>query len=58
MERHDRDRGAVARWALKQLVRSAWLLDDYGDMGNRTKIEETYVLFSESVRRIEDVFHE
>ena len=58
MEIHDRDRGAVARWALKQLVRSAWLLDDYGDMGNRTKIEETYVLFSESVRRIDDVFHE
>ena len=56
MEIHNREDEPVARWALKQLVRSAWLLDDYGDMGNREKIEETYVLFNESVRRIEDIF--
>jgi hypothetical protein len=29
---------AFLAWALKELVRAAWLLDDYGDLGNREKI--------------------
>ena len=43
-------------WALKQLVRSAWLLDDYGDLGNREKVNEAFALFDEAVERIRSLY--
>ena len=44
------------QWALKQLVRSAWLLDDYGDLGNREKVNAAYDWFDEAVERIQSVY--
>lgn len=37
----------------KKLVRAAWLLDVYGDMGNRVEIERAYGLFAESILELE-----
>lgn len=42
-------------WAVKQLVRSAWLLDDYGDLGNREKVYAAYDMFEEAVETIGSV---
>lgn len=44
------------RWALKQLVRSAWLLDDYGDLGNREKVLVAYDWFDEAVETIGSIY--
>ena len=44
------------QWALKQLVRSAWLLDDYGDLGNREKVQVAYDWFDEAVEKIRSVY--
>ena len=44
------------QWALKQLVRSAWLLDDYGDLGNREKVQVAYDWFDEAVEQIQSVY--
>jgi hypothetical protein len=41
------DRAELA-WAIKELVRSAWLLDDYGDLGNRVLVEGAYRRFEEA----------
>lgn len=38
----------------KKLVRASWLLDTYGDMGNREQVEVAYRLFAEAVRELED----
>jgi hypothetical protein len=35
---------------VKKIVRAAWLLDMYGDMGNRLKVESAYELFEEGIR--------
>lgn len=45
------DRPAV-RFAIKQLVRAAWLLDWYGDLGNRDEVSEAYRLFAEAAGAI------
>lgn len=37
----------------KKLVRAAWLLDVYGDMGNRVEVEKAYRMFEESIRELE-----
>jgi len=37
----------------KKLVRAAWLLDVYGDMGNRVEIERAYRLFETSILELE-----
>ncbi len=37
----------------KKLVRAAWLLDVFGDMGNRVEIERAYGLFAESMLELE-----
>lgn len=42
--------------AIKRLVRSAWLLDAYGDLGNRRRITEAYATFSAAVAEIEAAF--
>jgi Heavy metal binding domain len=39
-------------WALKELVRAAWLLDDYGDLGNREKLAIEYERFEEAIEWI------
>ena len=36
--------------ALKRIVRGAWLLDLYGDQGDRTRVEEAYEIFAEGMR--------
>lgn len=43
-------------WAVKQLVRSAWLLDDYGDLGNREKVDAAYDEFDRAVETIWSVY--
>ena len=45
----DADRQVVATLAVKSLVRSAWLLDWYGDLGNRPLIQEAYSIFETAV---------
>jgi len=45
-------RRRALEWAVKELVRSAWLLDDYGDLGNREKVRSAYGLFDEAVAEI------
>jgi hypothetical protein len=37
----------------KKLVRAAWLLDAYGDLGNRLEVEKAYHLFEEAIRELE-----
>jgi hypothetical protein len=44
---------AELQWALRELVRAAWLLDDYGDLGNREKVLSAYERFEEAVKTIE-----
>ena len=36
----------------KKMVRAAWLLDVYGDMGNRVEVEKAYQLFNQSIREL------
>ncbi|HXV63229.1 MAG TPA: heavy metal-binding domain-containing protein [Vicinamibacteria bacterium] len=43
-------------WAVRQLVRSAWLLDDYGDLGNREKVLLAYRLFDEATEGIQGIY--
>ena len=42
--------------AVSRLVRHAYLLDAYGDLGNRQQIAQAYQKFAEAVRDIEAVF--
>lgn len=37
----------------KKLIRAAWLLDVYGDMGNRVEVEKAYQLFEQSIAELE-----
>lgn len=50
------ERRRELRWALKQLVRSAWLLDDYGDLGNRERVHVAYEWFDEAVETIRSAY--
>ncbi|HSF14602.1 MAG TPA: heavy metal-binding domain-containing protein [Vicinamibacteria bacterium] len=43
-------------WAVRQLVRSAWLLDDYGDLGNREQVLLAYRLFDEASVGIQSIY--
>lgn len=43
---------ASLAWALKELVRAAWLLDDYGDLGNKEKLLLAYDRFDEASKGI------
>ena len=49
---HEKEGGRVSAPA-KRLVRAAWLLDVYGDMGNRLEVEKAYRLFERSIRELE-----
>ena len=44
------NRQVIVTLAVKSLVRSAWLLDWYGDLGNRPLIQEAYSVFDSAVR--------
>ncbi len=45
------ERAAERPWvALKRIVRGAWLLDLYGDEGDRTRVGEAYEIFAEGMR--------
>ena len=44
-------RAADRPWvALKRIVRGAWLLDLYGDQGDRVRVGEAYEIFAEGMR--------
>ena len=45
--------GGRIAFPAKKLVRAAWLLDTYGDLGNRLEIEQAYHLFERSIRELE-----
>jgi hypothetical protein len=47
---------ASLAWALKELVRAAWLLDDYGDLGNKEKLVVAYDRFDEAAGEIASSF--
>ena len=42
-------RREAAEPAINRLVRTAWLLDAFGDLGNRQQITEAYTIFSSAV---------
>jgi hypothetical protein len=50
------DRRRVAAPAITNLVRSAWLLDAFGDIGNKQQISEAYVKFVEAANDIHSSF--
>ena len=50
------DRQRVAVPAIARLVRSAYLLDAFGDLGNKQQILEAYDRFSTAVKEIESAF--
>ena len=47
--------GELVSVPAKKLVRAAWLLDVYGDMGNKVEIETAYRLFEQSIRELRAV---
>jgi hypothetical protein len=42
--------------AVQQLVRSAWLLDAFGDLGNKDQIRQAYEGFGEAVSQLDPIF--
>jgi hypothetical protein len=50
------DRQRIAVPAIARLVRSAYLLDAFGDLGNKQQIIEAYDRFSSAVKEIESAF--
>ena len=49
-------RRKLAEPAFTKLVRSAWLLDAFGDIGNKQQISEAYTKFVEAARDIQSAF--
>ena len=41
---------------VKEVVRGAWLLDHFGDQGDRTEVLQQYRVFSEGVKNLEALF--
>jgi hypothetical protein len=50
------DRQRIAIPAIARLVRSAYLLDAFGDLGNKQQIVEAYDRFTAAVKEIESAF--
>jgi hypothetical protein len=50
------DRQRIVGPAVSKLVRSAYLLDAFGDLGNKQQIADAYIRFAEAVRDIESAF--
>ncbi len=44
------------RIAVRSLVRAAWLLDWYGDLGNKQQVSEAHDVFNEAVRGINRIY--
>ncbi len=44
------------RIAIRSLVRAAWLLDWYGDLGNKQQVGDAYAIFVEAVENITRVY--
>ena len=59
---HDRAEALPARArndvriAVRSLVRAAWLLDWYGDLGNRQQVDDAYGVFGSAVAEISRVY--
>ncbi len=50
------DRRQPMRLAIRRVVRTSWLLDKYGDLGNRPRVDRTYRLFSSATAEILDAY--
>jgi Heavy metal binding domain len=50
------DRQRIVEPAVAKLVRSAWLLDAFGDLGNKLQISEAFTSFVEASKDIQDSF--
>jgi hypothetical protein len=50
------DRRKIAEPAITRLVRSAWLLDAFGDIGNKQQITEAYEMFVAAAKDIQAAF--
>lgn len=48
-----RERGAPA---IQRLVRAAWMLDAFGDLGNKQQLTDAFALFSSAVAEVGTVF--
>jgi hypothetical protein len=46
----------AAEPAIKRLVRTAWLLDAFGDVGNRQQIVDAYAIFGAAVDEVVSAF--
>jgi hypothetical protein len=46
----------AAEPALQRVVRFAWLLDSFGDLGNRQQVEEGYAAFAQAMADVSKVF--
>ena len=46
----------AAEPALQRLVRYAWLLDSFGDLGNRQQVEEAYAAFARAAADVSTAF--
>jgi hypothetical protein len=50
------NRQRIVEPAVNRLVRNAYLLDAFGDLGNKQQISEAYERFALAVREIESAF--
>jgi hypothetical protein len=50
------ERRTAVEPALKRLVRSAWLLDAFGDIGNKDQLTQAFMQFAVAVKEIEAAF--
>jgi hypothetical protein len=41
---------------MKDIVRAAYMLDWYGDLGNKQLVSEAYMLFGKAVRDIKNIY--
>jgi hypothetical protein len=46
----------AAEPALQRVVRFAWLLDSFGDLGNRQQVEDGYSAFAQAMAEVSKVF--
>lgn len=46
----------AAEPALQRVVRFAWLLDSFGDLGNRQQVEDGYAAFAQAIGTVSKVF--
>ena len=52
------DKRRIAQPAIAQLVRSAYLLDAFGDLGNKQQIVDAFSVFAAAVKDIQASFSE